>query len=205
MRLMNEIKQESNTNLGAWNQARRELKEQCVKTPEICESRLVLRMPMRGYVYDDDWEHDLLPSYKSIIDTHERVLRQARNYSLRIPEEILFAVARALTKHLENGEITPDQFKDAFNQSWNAAVKEIVNDYSVLLQNAKNADDETVASITKTLAVVAVVAGAVIVAAAATQPNYTVAQSTPAPTPVYRSSFYCTASRAYNTVNIYCY
>jgi len=201
MRLMNEMKEESDTNLAAWNQARQELKEQCVKAPDICESRLVLRAPMRGYVYDDDWQYEALPPYKTIIDTHERILRQARNYSLRIPEEMMFALARGLTKRLEDGEITPEVFKTAFSQGWNAGVKEILNDYSVLLQNAKNADDETMKAITQTLTVVAVVAGAVLIAAAASQPSYTVVQSTPAVNST-RSSFYCTA---YSSVQMYCY
>lgn len=201
MRLMNEMKDESNTNLAAWNQARQELKEQCVKTPDICESRLVLRAPMRGYVYDDDSQYEVLPPYKTIIDTHETILRQAQNYSLWIPEEMLFALARGLTKRLEDKEITPEQFKNAFSQGWNAGLKEILNDYSVLLQNAKNADDETMKAITQTLTVIAVVAGAVLNAAAASQPSYTVVQSTPAVNST-RSSFHCAA---YSSVQMYCY
>jgi hypothetical protein len=201
MRLMNEIKQESESNVNAWMEAKRELRWQCAQTPEICSTRLMLKYPMKGYASLDDWGFENLPPYKVTIDTHETILRKARGDNLRIPEELLFALAKTLGERVENGEITPDQMKHAFTEAWNKMLDEVVKDLTRLLQEAKKADDETVKVVTTVAVVVGVVATAALVAsAAAPQPTYQYVTVQQPPRPVY-----CNAYRSFSSIRITCY
>jgi hypothetical protein len=146
MREMDAIQKEGAINTVAWHQARATLRSMCLSRPNhipyACEPRLV---KMSNNPSTDDWQFVTLPPHQLIVDVHESTLRNARG-SLRFYEDAMFALSHALAKRVDAGEITPEQFKLAWNEGWKWMYTQLQNDYALLQQNiilAKQADANT--------------------------------------------------------------
>ena len=213
MQLISKLKREDEITLSVWQRARAELRQTCVQSPDVCQPRWLMKIPRQGRITVADWEYENFPPYQAIIDTHERLFRQAKNSGWRsgdfgdlwLNEEILFAIARALAKRSDEGEISPEQGKAAFTEAWNKNFDETVKHLTLLVQEAKTADDTAIKTATVVLTAVAAAASVALVAAAAAQPTYTYSYySSPAPPPVYRP-IYCNAYRTFGGYQISCY
>ncbi len=211
MQLIAKAKREDEITRSVWQGARAELRQTCVQTPDVCQPRWLMKIPRQGHISVADWEYENFPPYQTIIDTHERLFREAKNSSWRsgdfeglwLNEEILFAVARTLAKRSDDGEITPEQMKYAFTEAWNKMHDETVKHLTVLAQEAKIADDAAIKTATAVLATVAAAASVALVAAAAAQPTYTYSYY-PVP-PRVQQPIYCNAYKTFSGYRISCY
>ena len=203
MQLIAKAKREDEITLAVWTQARTDLHQLCLQNYDNCRPRWIIKIPKQGHISFADWDYEILPSYKTVIDTHERLFRQAKEKGWRggdfeglwVNEEILFGIARALAERSDNGEITPDEMKAAFTAAWNKNYDETVRQIGILVQNAKTADDNTIRVASAVVTVVAAAATGALIAATAARPAYTYYSPRP---------LYCTATRSFNTIYVSC-
>lgn len=196
MKEVEAIQKEGPINTAAFYQARAELHSMCNSGDTFCAPRLV---KMGNGIETEDWQYEQLPSYSTIIFVHEKVLRASRG-SLRFYEETMLALSRALAKKADNGEITPEQLKLAFNEGWKWMIGQVRNDYALLQQNvvlAQQADAKVWETVGNVVVGLAVVATAVIVADAEIRAaNYQAYQAS--------RPLNCYANRAGNNIYVQC-
>ncbi len=196
------IQQEGIINTIAWTTARAKLHAMCAGNAD-CGPRLV---KMGNGLETEDWEWNRLPSYQTIVNVHEEELRKARG-TLRLYEEYMFALSHALAQRVDSGEITPEQFKLAFNEGWKWMGGQVRNDYSLLQQNvgiAKQADAEKWRTIGNIAIGLAAVTTAVIVADAEIRAANIRAASYAAPAYISPQPLHCLALPAGASVLINC-
>jgi hypothetical protein len=208
--LMAKARREDQLTQAIWKQARVELEQMCVQTPDDCQPRWLVRPAFTGRLTMADWDLLVLPPYKTIIDTHERLFRDAKEKGWRggdfeglwIHEEILFGIARVLAERADSGEITPEEGKAAYVGAANKAYEEALKNITVVMQNAKMADAETMKLAIMILIGVAAAATSALAIAAAARPVYTYA-----PRPGYYAprSIYCNANRTVTGFSVSCF
>jgi hypothetical protein len=131
----------------------------------------------------DDWNWNWLPGYQTIVNVHEEELR--KRVKPKLYEEYMLALSHHLAKRADSGEITPEQFKQAFNEGWKWLISEMQKEQILLQQKITAAEQRDVATL-NTLNTIA--AGLATVATAAIVASAVVSASRPSATNCYAYS-----------------
>jgi hypothetical protein len=210
MALIYKVNRENELTGAVWKQARADLEQMCVQSPDNCQPRWLVRPP-KGGITMADWDLLVLPPYKTIIDTHERLFRDAKEKGWRggdfeglwIHEEVLFGIARVLAERADNGEITPEEGKAAYVGAANKAYEEGRKHLAVVVQSAHNADAQAIMIGTMIVTGVAAAASSALAASYAARS----AAYTYAPRPAYSAprNIYCNANRTVTGFSVSCF
>jgi hypothetical protein len=161
----------------AWEAARLRLHRMCPRVPRTedeltqalsveqengCYARLAKDTFMPSL---DDWHWHWLPPYQVIAAVHDEELR--KRVIPKFYEEYISGLNRYLAEKVDNGEITPGQFRYAINAGWSWLTGKMQNERILLQENMRSAENtdaatrSTLSNVAGELATVATVALAI--------------------------------------------
>jgi hypothetical protein len=98
-----------------------------------CDARL---MKLTNGPQTDDWRLLWFPNYRTIVAVHDEELR--RRVKPKVYDEYALEITRALAERADRGEITSEQLRAAFNESWTWLFRRM-QDERLLLEDAVRA------------------------------------------------------------------
>jgi uncharacterized membrane protein len=161
----------------AWKAARLRLHRMCPRVPRTedelaqalnveqengCYARLAKNTFMPSL---DDWHWHWLPLYQVVAAVHDEELR--KRVIPKFYEEYISGLNRYLAEKVDNGEITPGQFRYAIDAGWSWLTGKMRNERILLQENMRVAEDteaatrSTLSDVAGELATVATVALAI--------------------------------------------
>jgi hypothetical protein len=130
----------------AWEAARSRLHSMCPYVPKTAsELKQALRFEHENGCYArlakdshvlplDDWHWHWLPPYRVVVAVHDEELRKRLIPTL--DEEYMLGLSHYLAEKVDHGEITPKQFRYAFNASWTWLHSKLRNEHLLLQEKA---------------------------------------------------------------------
>ena len=167
----------------AWEAARLRLHRMCPRVPRT-EDELVraLSVEQENGCYArlakdtfmprlDDWHWHWLPPYQVVAAVHDEELR--KRVIPKFYEEYISGLNRYLAEKVDNGVITPGQFRYAIDAGWSWLTAKMRNERILLQENMPSAEDTDAATRSKLSNVAGELATVATVALAISAPDKT--------------------------------